>query len=42
MTIVMEEGICMMRLTGIIELDVAISKFHHEQFTMWIFYFRVE
>jgi len=51
MTIVMEEGTFMIRLTvktvrlytvGIIELDVPISKFHHEQITMWLFYFRVE
>jgi hypothetical protein len=38
----MEEDMFMIRLTGIIELDVPISKFHHEQFTMWIFYFLVE
>jgi len=38
----MEEGMFMISLTGIIELDVAISKFHHEQITMWLFYFRVE
>jgi hypothetical protein len=38
----MEEVMFMIRLTGIIELVVPISKFHHEQFTMWLFYFRVE
>ena len=27
---------------GIIGLDVPISKFHHEQITMWLFYLRVE
>ena len=27
---------------GIIGLDVPISKFNHEQITMWLFYFRVE
>ena len=38
----MEEGIFMIRLTGIIELDVPISKFHYVQITMLLFYFRVE
>jgi hypothetical protein len=38
----MEEDMFMIRLTGIIELAVPISKFHHEQITMWLFYFRVE
>jgi hypothetical protein len=38
----MEEGMFMIRLTGIIELAVPMSKFHQEQFTMWLFYFRVE
>jgi hypothetical protein len=33
----MEEGMVMIRLAGIIELAV-----HHEQITMWLFYFRVE
>jgi hypothetical protein len=42
MTIVMEQGMLMIRLTGIIELAVPISKFHHEQFTMWLFHIRVE
>ena len=42
MTIVMEEGMFMIRLTGIIELAVPMSKFHHEQITMWLFYFLVE
>jgi hypothetical protein len=42
MTIVVEEGMLMIRLTGIIELAVRISKFHREQITMWLFYFRVE
>jgi hypothetical protein len=31
---VMEGGMFMIRLTGIIELAVPISKFHHEQVTM--------
>jgi hypothetical protein len=30
----MEQGMLMIRLTGIIELAVPISKFHHEQITM--------
>jgi hypothetical protein len=38
----MEEGMVMIRLAGIIELAVPMSKFHHEQITMWLFYFRVE
>jgi hypothetical protein len=42
MTIMMEEDMFMIRLTGILELAVPISKFHHEQITMWLFYFRVE
>jgi len=42
MTIVMEEAMFMIRLTGIIELTVPMSKFHHEHTTMWLFYFRVE
>ena len=42
MTIVMEEGMFMIRLTGIIQLAVPISKFHHEQINMWIIYFWVE
>jgi hypothetical protein len=42
MTIVMEEDMFMIRLTGIIELAVPMSKFHHEQIIMWLFYFRVE
>ena len=32
----------MIRLTGILELAVPISKLHHEQITMWLFYFQVE
>jgi hypothetical protein len=39
MTIVMEEGKVMIRLTGIMELAVHISKFHREQINMWLFYF---
>jgi hypothetical protein len=39
---VMEGGMFMIRLTGIIELAVPISKFHHEQVTMCIFDFLVE
>jgi hypothetical protein len=42
MTMVMEEGMFMIRLTGIIELAVPISKFHHEEVTMCIFDFLVE
>ena len=38
----MEEDMFMIRLNGILELAVPISKFHHEQITMWLFYFRVE
>jgi hypothetical protein len=38
MTIVMEEGMFMNRLTTIIELVVPILKFHHEQITTWLFY----
>jgi hypothetical protein len=36
----MEEGMFMIRLTGIIELAVPISKYHHEHITMWLLYFR--
>jgi hypothetical protein len=38
----MEKGMFMIRLTGIIELAVSMSKFQHEHITMWLFYFRVE
>jgi hypothetical protein len=38
MTIVMEEGMFMIRLTTIIELVVPISKFRHEHITTWLFY----